>query len=335
MTTPATALAPGGPRLSAIGLGCWAIGGPFLFEGRPDGWGQVDDAESIRALNRAADLGITLFDTADAYGTGHSERVLGRALASRRDEVIIATKFGFTPDESRREITGTDVSPAYVRRACEASLTRLGTGSIDLYQLHVGEISPVQADDVFAVLDELADEGKIRRYGWSTDDPQRARQLRGRRRAAAVQFRLNVLSDAPDMVTACDELELTGLARTPLAMGLLTGKFGASSRLPPDDVRGSGHTWVTYFQDGRPGPEFLRRLDAIREILTSDGRTLTQGALAWVMARGHRIIPIPGFKSVAQAEENAGALGAGPLTPAQLTEIDRLLDRQPQHSPAG
>ena len=326
MTTAITAvrrLGENGPRVSALGLGCWAIGGPFLFEGKPDGWGAVDDAESIRAINRAADLGVTFFDTADAYGTGHSERVLGVALRNRRDDVVLATKLGYAMDEARREITGTDLSAGYVRRACEGSLTRLGTDRIDLYQLHLGDAGAAAAEDTFAVLEDLADEGKIRAYGWSTDEPHRARQLAGRSRAAAVQFRLNVLSDAPEMITACEDLGLTALARTPLAMGLLTGKFGADSRLPADDVRGSGHSWVTYFSGGRPSAEFLGRLAAIRDILTSGGRTLAQGSLAWVMARG--AIPIPGFKSPAQAEDNAGALARGPLTPAQLAEIDALL----------
>jgi aryl-alcohol dehydrogenase-like predicted oxidoreductase len=147
MTTTTRKLGRTGPEVSAIGLGCWAIGGPFIFEGKPDGWGTVDDAESIRAINRAVDLGVTLFDTADAYGTGHSERVLGRALRGRRDDVVIATKFGYTYDESRRTITGTDVSAGYIRRACAASLVRLGTDYIDLYQLHVGDVEPAFADN--------------------------------------------------------------------------------------------------------------------------------------------------------------------------------------------
>lgn len=316
-----------GPEVSMIGLGCWAIGGPFLFEGKPDGWGTVDDAESVRAINRAVDLGVTLFDTADVYGTGHSERVLGEALRGRRHEVVIATKFGYTYDESRREITGTDVSGAYIRRACAASLVRLETDYIDLYQLHVGDLDAARAEDVFAVLEDLVDEGKIRGYGWSTDGPDGARLLAGRRRGVAVQFTLNVLSDAPEMVATLDDIELTGLVRTPLAMGLLTGKFDAGSRLPADDVRGSGHSWVTYFRDGRPDPGFLDRLAAVREILTSHGRTLAQGALAWIMARSGRTVPIPGFKSLAQAEDNARAIDHGPLTPAQLAELERLLGR--------
>ncbi|HEX6684057.1 MAG TPA: aldo/keto reductase [Candidatus Limnocylindrales bacterium] len=313
-----------------IGLGCWAIGGPFLFEGKPDGWGQVDDDESIRAINRAVDLGVTLFDTADAYGTGHSERVLGRALRSRRDEVVIATKFGFVIDENKREITGIDVTPDYIRSACAASLSRLQTDHIDLYQLHVGDLDRSVSEEVLATLEDLVDKGMIRSYGWSTDNLDSARRLAGRRHAVAVQFALNVFSDSPQLLAFCSRQGMAGLIRTPLAMGLLTGKFDASSRLPADDVRGSGHAWVEYFQDRKPHRGYLDRLAAIREILTSNGRTLAQGALAWVLARGDRTIPIPGFKSLAQAEENAGTIERGPLTPAQLAEIDRLLDREQQ-----
>jgi aryl-alcohol dehydrogenase-like predicted oxidoreductase len=287
----------------------------------------VDDAESARAINEAVDLGVTLFDTADVYGIGRSERVLGNALRTRRADVLIATKFGYTHDESLRNVTGADVSPAYVRRACDASLRRLGTDYIDLYQLHVGDIDLTAAAEVFAVLEELHGEGKIRSYGWSTDNPSAIRRLSEQARAGAAQFDLNVLSDAADALTVCEETGLIGLARTPLAMGLLTGKFDNASRLPADDVRGSGHSWVTYFREGRPDPDHLRRLAAVREILTSEGRTLAQGALAWVMARSAQIFPIPGFKSVAQAVENAIAIQRGPLTAAQMTNIDQLLDR--------
>ena len=116
-----------GIAVSAMGLGCWAIGGPIWRDGEPRGWGDVDDAESIRAIHRALELGITFFDTADVYGAGHSERILGRALAARRAQVVIATKFGNTFDEATRTGTGSDASPAYIRRACDASLRRLQT----------------------------------------------------------------------------------------------------------------------------------------------------------------------------------------------------------------
>src|SRR6188472_250697 len=127
-----------GISVGAVGAGCWAIGGPWQFDGRPAGWGTVDDDASIQAIRTALDLGITLFDTADVYGCGHSERVLGRALAGRRDDAVISTKFGLLFDETLRTGAGTDASPAYARRACEASLRRLGTDRIDLYLLHAG-----------------------------------------------------------------------------------------------------------------------------------------------------------------------------------------------------
>ncbi len=312
-------------EVSALGLGCWAIGGPFTMFGQPDGWGDVDDDESVRALRRAHDLGVTFYDTADAYGTGHSEEVLGRAFAGNRDQVVIATKFGFTYDESARALIGPDASPGYVRRACEASLKRLGTDYIDLYQLHIGELTAAEALPVRDVLEDLLDEGTIRAYGWSTGDAAAATMFADGSRCAAIQHGLNLFSDAPEMLAACDELDLASINNAPLAMGLLTGKFKAGSTLPSSDVRGGSWDWVPWFKDGKPVPEFLTRLAAVREVLCSDGRTLTQGALGWIWARSGRTIPIPGFKSVAQVEENAGALAYGPLGPDQMNEIDRLL----------
>ncbi len=135
-------LGRGGIEVSEVGFGCWAIGGPAISDGMADGWGDVDDEESVAALRRGLELGVTFFDTADVYGAGHSEQVLGRALAGHRDEVVIATKFGYTFDAGRRVIAGEDTSPGYIRRACQASLRRLGTDRIDLYQLHVGDLPP-------------------------------------------------------------------------------------------------------------------------------------------------------------------------------------------------
>ena len=159
--------------MSPLGLGCWAIGGPMRgADGKPIGWGDVDDGESMRAIRRALDLGVTFFDTADVYGAGHSERILGAALGQDRDRVVIATKFGNTFADGDRRATGTDSSPAYVRRACEASLARLGTDRIDLLQLHVGELPETESDAIAGVLEELVGEGTIRAYGWSTDSPE-------------------------------------------------------------------------------------------------------------------------------------------------------------------
>jgi len=157
-----------------MGLGCWAIGGPFWRGDVPIGWGDVDDNESIAAIHKALDLGVTFFDTADVYGTGHSEEVLARALASRRRDVVIATKFSNVFDATTRQVIGADASPAYIHRACEASLKRLNTDYIDLYQLHNGGLSLEEAVGVREMLEALVTEGKIRAYGWSTDDPERA-----------------------------------------------------------------------------------------------------------------------------------------------------------------
>jgi aryl-alcohol dehydrogenase-like predicted oxidoreductase len=316
----------GDASVSGLGFGCWAIGGPFGPDGKAAGWGEVDDEESIAAIRRGLELGVTFFDTADVYGTGHSETVLARALGSDRDRVAIATKFGNTFEEGTGRMLGADASPAYIRRACEASLRRLRTDRIDLYQCHLGDLEPAAADEVAATLEQLRDDGLIRAYGWSTDDADRAARWAGRDGFAAVQHHLNVLEDAPALLELAERHGLASINRGPLAMGLLTGKFTAASRLPRSDVRGSGADWLTAFDaDGRPRAEFLDRLAAIRDVLTSDGRTLVQGALAWIWGRSERTIPIPGFKTVAQAEENAGALAHGPLSPRAMAELDGLL----------
>jgi aryl-alcohol dehydrogenase-like predicted oxidoreductase len=222
----ARALGDSGIRVSPMGLGCWAIGGPFWAGTKPLGWGEVDDAESARAIRRALELGVTFFDTADVYGAGHGERVLGVALAGHRDRVVLATKFGNVFDEDSRQLTGVDVSPGHVRRACEASLRRLGTDRIDLYQLHVGELPGGQAADVLDALEGLVADGLVRAYGWSTDDPAAARLLAGRPHAAAVQHELNVLQDAGAMLEVCDQLGLASVDRTPLGMGCSPASSG-------------------------------------------------------------------------------------------------------------
>ncbi len=314
-----------GIEVSALGLGGWAIGGPFLLDGLPDGWGDIDDAESLRAIQRAIELGVTFFDTADVYGTGHSERILGQAIKGQRDKVIIATKFGFTYDEAQRAITGQNYTPQYIHWACEASLRRLQTDYIDLYQLHVWDASLEQMGEIWATLDQLQRDGLIRAYGWSCGDPERARLFATQANGTALQHPANVLLDAPETFDICARHNLASINNAPLAMGLLSGKFDASSQLPADDVRGSGHSWVDYFTDGKPRQEFLEKLAAVREILRSNGRTLAQGALAWLWARSEQTIPIPGFKTVQQVEENARAMQFGPLRAEQVQRIAALL----------
>ncbi|WP_375598705.1 aldo/keto reductase [Devosia sp. Naph2] len=314
-----------GRMAGAIGMGCWAIGGHFTLDGRNDGWGDVDDAQSIRALQIALELGANLFDSADAYGTGHSERVLGAALKGRRDEAIIATKFGFTYDEAKRALISIDVSPGYIEWANARSLKRLGVETIDLYQIHPGDLIDGQADAAAEALEKLAEAGRIKAWGWSTDNAQAARRLLDYPHFAAVQQELNVLHDGPEMLTLCAEAGLASLNRSPLAMGLLSGKFTTASRLPGSDVRGAGHPWVKHFKDGMPTPEVLARLEALRDLLTTGGRTPAQGALGWILARSPHTFPIPGFKTEAQVRDNLGALEKGPLPAAVMAEIDAVL----------
>ncbi|MEV7324995.1 aldo/keto reductase [Streptomyces sp. NPDC093970] len=315
-----------GIEVSALGFGCWAMGGEWQdATGQPLGWGRVDDEESVRAVRRALDLGVTFFDTADTYGAGHSERVLGRALGSRRDEVVLATKWGNVFDERSRTLTGADDSPAHVRRALTASLRRLGTDRIDLYQLHLSDADPARAAELRDVCEELVTEGLIRGYGWSTDDPARAAVFAEGPHCTAVQHTLNVLQDAPELLALADELGLAAVNRSPLAMGLLGGRRGAAGA---GDIRSRPPAWLPGFGDGTGAdPGWIARVDALRAVLTSGGRTLAQGALGWIWARSPRTVPIPGFRSVAQAEDNAGALAKGPLTAGQLAEIDALLGR--------
>ncbi|MFP4485266.1 MAG: aldo/keto reductase, partial [Spirochaetaceae bacterium] len=307
---------------------CWAIGGPFHAGEQQAGWGKVDDEESKRAIRRALDLGVSFFDTADVYGAGHSERVLGEALGNDRDRVAIATKFGNVFDEEAKEITGSDASPGYIRKACDASLRRLGRDYIDLLQLHINDYDLGRAPEVRDTLEELVKAGKIRGYGWSTDRPERAALFAEGPACASVQFQMNVLDDNPEMRALCEREKLAAINRGPLAMGLLTGKYDRGKVADPEDVRGpNSPDWMKYFVKGEPSREFLEKVAAIREILTSGGRSLVQGALAWIWGRSEMTIPIPGFKSVEQVTENAGAMERGPLTQDQIQEIDSLLGR--------
>jgi len=307
-------------------MGCWAIGGPFWSGETPFGWGEVDDEESIRAIHAALDQGVDFFDTANVYGAGHSERVLGRAFVGRRSQVVIATKFSNLFDENSRQVTGQDATPEGIRKACEESLLRLNTDYIDLYQFHNNGYPAEDALPVRETLEELVTAGKIRAYGWSTDFPDRAMVFAQGAACTAIQLQLNVFDDNPDVIAICERHNLAAINRGPLAMGLLTGKYTAETRPATDDVRGEkSPEWMKYFINGKPNPEWLAKRDAIRAILTSNGRTLAQGALAWLWARSPQTIPIPGFRTVKQVEENSGAMAIGPLTTAQMREIDQLL----------
>ena len=314
-------------EVSALGMGCWAIGGPFYYGGKPDGWGNIDDEESVKAIQTALSLGINFFDTADAYGVGHGEEVLGKALEGRRNEAVIATKFAHFGNSETKTLNGINISPDYIERACDASLKRLKTDYIDVYQLHEWNIGVADIETVCSVLEKLVEKGKIRTYGWSTDLVDGAVLFARRKNCSVIQHCLNVFQDSPGMLSFCEENNLASINRSPLAMGFLSGKFDMNSILPKDDVRGAGHEWVPYFKDGRPSSEFMKMLDSVKEILTSGGRTPAQGALAWIWGKSDITIPIPGFKTAKQVEENAKAMEFGPLTKNETAEIERILSR--------
>jgi aryl-alcohol dehydrogenase-like predicted oxidoreductase len=310
-------------------MGCWAIGGPF-YEGEDDlGWGIVDDQESIRAIHCGLDLGVNFIDTADVYGAGHSETVIAQALQGHRQQVVLATKFGLKFDEQSKQVLGTDASTAYIRRACESSLRRLNTDYIDLYQFHLNDFPAEEAAEVLETLDDLVSQGKIRSFGWSTDFRDRAETFARHDKCTAIQHQINVIDDSSEVLEVCAKNNLASINRGPLAMGLLTGKYDLTSSVSGQDVRGKNSpAWMQYFKDGKPNAFWLNKLDSVREILTSGGRSLPQGALAWLWGRSERTIPIPGFRNERQITENAGAMEFGALSQDQIREIDRLLERE-------
>jgi len=323
-------LGKSGIEVSALGLGCWAIGGPFdrtadgeIFS--PMGWGQVDDAESIRAIHAALDLGVNFIDTANNYGAGHSEVVIGQALKGRRDKVILATKFGSVFDEATKihYDKGEDfiVTPEFIRTSLEDSLRRLQTDTIDLYQFHWGTYDETRALDVLGTLETLVTSGKIRTIGWSTDHPHLAAIFAQSEHCTAVQHRVNVLNPADEMLALCEAYDLASINKSPLNSALLTGKFYQNYEFDEEDGRKAIDWQSERLQ------KLLAQVDALREILTSDGRTMAQGALAWIWAYSDRTIPIPGFKNVKQVTENARAMAFGPLSKAAMMEIEKILER--------
>jgi aryl-alcohol dehydrogenase-like predicted oxidoreductase len=295
-TTETRSLGTGGRQLSAVGVGTWALGGPFTFDGRDAGWGEVDDAESIRALHVAIDAGVTLIDTAPTYGTGHSERIVGQALAALpatlRESVAVATKFGLRIDEGRRTGSGTDVRPEAIRAECEASLRRLGLDAVDLFQLHGGAETVAAAEDVVATCEDLLAEGKIRSFGTAQDDAETVAVFARSDGCVAVQTQANVFGWTAATLDAAHAHGLAVLARSPLA--------------------------------------WLQRLDTVRELLTVGGRTLVQGVLGYLLALDPSIIPLPGIRTEQQARENASVLAVGPLPEAETTEITALLADSPE-----
>jgi aryl-alcohol dehydrogenase-like predicted oxidoreductase len=319
-------------EVSALGLGCWPIGGPWDWleadgSRNPVGWGQVDDAESIRAIHYALEAGINFFDTAANYGCGHSERILSQAIAGRRDKVILATKFGYVVDEEKRIVTETEDVVPRIRQECESSLRNLQTDYIDLYQFHREDpdYDMKKAAEVRDVLEDLVGEGKIRWYGWSTDNPEGARVFAQGGHCTAIQHWLNMGYDVPQMLAVCEEHDQASINRSPLGSGMLTGKFTRETTFPEDDMR---HSWDLRkeFPTQR-----LQRIEAVRKMFADAGdpRTQAQIALAWIWTRSDRTIPIPGFKTLAQVKENIQAMEFGLLSNEQMKKIDEIFERAP------
>ena len=312
-------------EVSAIGMGCWAIGGPWTWEQPgeepfPAGWGEVDDAESIRAIHTALDLGINFFDTAANYGAGHSEKILGQALGNKRSQVIIATKFGHVVDESKKVVYKDDqLVLKNLRQDCENSLRRLNTDYIDIYQFHEASYDPQLAPQVMHTLEQLVKDGKIRYYGWSTDIVDRAEIFAQGENCTAIQFALNLNHDNPEMRALCHKYDLAGINKSPLNKGILTGKFNSDSTFPADDIRHQ-----LDFHVGVPA-ERLKQVKSLSEVLTAEGHTLAQAALAYILALDVRMVPIPGFKSSQQVEENSAVLHKGPLSDQQMAQIATIL----------
>ncbi|MGZ6266156.1 MAG: aldo/keto reductase [Candidatus Limnocylindrales bacterium] len=322
-----------GIEVPAVGMGCWAIGGTWAMAGAEAGWGVVDDAESTRAIHAALELGAGFFDTAANYGAGHSERVLGRALSGRRDQAVIATKVGHKVAEAGRAVDyygateeESDVAP-HLRADLENSLRRLQTDYVDVYLLHTWGLSIERALEAREVFEDLVTEGKIRTYGWSTDRVDAIEAFSTGPGCGVLEQQLNVLTGSAELTQLAGKLNLGIVVRAPLGMGVLTGKITPETRFADGDVR-QKVDWFPGIKDGHATREWLDALASIRDVLTGNGRTLAQGALAWIWGRSPNTVPIPGFRTVAQVEENAKAMEFGPLTPEQMGQIDRILGRR-------
>lgn len=289
-----------GLTVSEIGFGGWAIGGSADAGGTPLGWGKTSDDESLATIRRAWELGVTFFDTADSYGFGRSESLLGIVLSRRRNEAVIATKVGVVRDVDGR--VRKDFSRQHISLAVDGSLKRLRTDYIDIYQLHNPTLDEAARDDIHEAMDRLQEVGKIRFWGLSVNTPEEGIEIIRRGWGYTLQVLYNVLNQAPadELFPLAKEKGYGIIARVPLASGLLSGKFRTDTVFAKDDVRQN-------FLTPKRLEEVIPRVDEAKSIIGGTARSLAEGALRFVLANDAVSTVIPGARNVRQVEMNASA----------------------------
>jgi aryl-alcohol dehydrogenase-like predicted oxidoreductase len=290
-----------GPKITTIGFGCWAMGGSA--RGDVGGWGPQDDQESTDAIHRALDLGINWYDTAAVYGLGHSEEVLGRALGSKRSQVVLATKFGLVWDDNGR-LTN-DATYASVLRECDASLKRLGTDYIDLYQQHWPDAIGTPVEETMRALDDLIRAGKVRYAGVSNFDVPLLERALTVRPLDSLQPQYNLFHREveADVLPFCTEHGIGVVAYSPLASGLLGGRYTDETTFPEGDWRGS-HPDFT----GEGLQRNVARVERLKEIAGQQGKTVAQLAIAWVLAQRGVTSAIVGVRKPRHIEDAMPAM---------------------------